>query len=47
MAEMMTPNGLVVGLIAKPATKEPEAAKAESVKPSASKAKPAAKAAKA
>lgn len=47
MAEMMTPNGLVVGLIAKPAPKKPEAVEAESVKPSASKAKPAAKAAKA
>ena len=47
MAEIMTPNGLVVGLIAKPAPKKPEPVKAEEPKPSASKAKPAAKAAKA
>lgn len=41
MAEMMTPNGLVVGLIAKPAQGAPKAVKPE-VKASAPKAKPAA-----
>ncbi len=46
MAEIMTPNGLVVGLTAKPAQAAPKAVKPE-VKTPAPKAKPAVKAAKA